>query len=213
MMMSAITERLWALLRTSGGKTLKLADSLAEHEFDAWTPRATTLYRLPRRRDHIDRHSPILPTFVFIRAAHLPDISRVLAQPINPHPSFSVFRYFGRTPLVSDAHITTLRAAEQAAMAAYARHKAAVDAAKSKTEEQERIRILRAEAPSFAIGDRVTLQHGAFTGLTATVQDDGREGRDLVINFGANWTMKVEAWQLESGEVERSSNILTGAAA
>lgn len=213
MMMTTINERLWALLRTSGARTLKLADSLADHGFEAWTPRATSLYRLPRRREYVDRNAAILPTFVFIRASHLPDISRVLAMPLNPHPPFSVFRYFGRTPLVSDANISTLRTAEANAMTAYARQKAAVDAARSKTEEQERLRQLRASAPRFSVGERVQLQHGAFTGLVATIQSDGREGRDLVINFGANWTMKVEAWQLESGEVERSGNILTDAAA
>ena len=64
----------WCILRTSGARTLALADLLTRAGFEAWSPRKTLKRmkpgvkpRLDGTRPTIEIDTPILPTFVFAR--------------------------------------------------------------------------------------------------------------------------------------------------
>ena len=173
----------WCILRTSGGKTLTLARSLVAAGIDAWTPMLVTKRRRPRSKVQIEIDAPILPTFVFARAAHIPDLYRALAAPMNPHPAFSVMRHAGRIPLVGDSSMASLRAEEQAAADEHSR----------KAERARRAKLkARGEVPP--IGTVVRVKLVAFTGMTGVVEV--AKGRAAVVNFGGGLTFTIEAWLL-----------------
>lgn len=171
----------WCILRTSGGRTLPLARSLAKAGFDVWTPMRKVRRRVPRSNARREIEAPITPTFVFARAFQLPELARVLALPVTPHPGFSIFRHAGRIPLIADREIASLRVEE----------------------EREADRARRENGKShrrvFPVGGQVRLPQGAFAGLTGVVESG--DGKAAVVSFGGSLRMTIEAWLLEPDEV------------
>lgn len=216
----------WCILRTSGGRTLALAASLNAAGLEAWTPVRTfkrqkqgSRLRLDGRRITVEIDAPILPTFVFARAAHLLDLEAAASDPTNEHPPFSVFHHAGRIPLVADREVAGLQEAERAAAASireqrYAETREEADRiriAALKTErarmralraaEAEQRNMLRAERRDFAEGERVRVDDApAMLGMSGVVISS--DGRTAMVCFGGLLTMKIEAWQLSRDSVQ-----------
>jgi len=217
----------WCILRTSGGQTLPLADYLVKVGIEAWTPRRTfrrTLQAGKKGERKVDVPAPILPTFVFARAAHLVALAKLAADETFPHPAFSIFRDVdrhgqGRHPLVGDASVQGLREAEAAAteaqrlqLEADTREEAeAIRVAALRTErerlkaarmaEAERRKALRAERRDFDPGQRVTVEEmPALAGMSGIVKRS--KGRSAIVAFGGLLTMEIEAWQLAYDKVQ-----------
>lgn len=179
----------WCILRTAGPRTLPLARSLAEAGFDVWTPRGWTQPAKRASARPANRRTaaalagepvavPIMPTFIFARADRLADLVRASRDAASEHGAFSIFRYQGRYPLVSEADLSDLRAAEQKADIARRR---------------KRTRRL-------VMGQRVTFDRGAFAGIEGVVEDQA--GKFAIVAFAGGFRMKIAAWREEFDDVE-----------
>ncbi len=204
----------WCILRTSGGRTVPLARSLAAAGFEVWTPVRTIRRPAPgqgrrlvmgQRRKLIDVDLAILPGFVFARAEQLHDLMRAAGAERSPHPSFSVFHQEGRVPLVREDSIMGLRCAELDAAAA---RQAEIDAETREEErrsraerlrtQRERRRALRREASELPIGTQVRISGvPAMSGLVGRVVWNDRGVAD--VEFSSFFKVKVETWQLMLG--------------
>lgn len=178
----------WCIIRTSPGKTLALADSLAGAGFDVWTPRQVQTRTRPRSTIKVEREMPIAPTFVFARASHIVELSALRAEATLQHPAFSIFRHAGRVPLIADAEVVGLRRAE----------------------ERARVNSRRSKRRAYVLGQRLKMTQGAYTGMTGVVQDI--KGRFVAVNFGGNIEMKIDSWRDDVDVVEDASPHLGAAA-
>lgn len=181
----ATSSNLWCILRTSGARTLRLERSLVGAGFEAWTPKEGQSRKRPRSSSRIDVVVPIAPTFVFVRAERLADVARALAQPVSPHPPFSIFQHAGRIPLVREAALASLRAAEE----------------KAARREKRSHRYI------YPRGAKVKTDEPAFVGLTGVVEDG--DGKHAVVTFGGSFRMKIATWLLRADDVSdaQSSDI------
>lgn len=111
----------WCILRTSSRHTIPLSETLAEDGYEVWTPIETRTIRVPRKNVKREIRLPIMPSYVFARAAQLIDLLQLAAMPVKPrrqsgkpaHAGFSVMHAFGdQIPLVPDVHLTELRRIE-----------------------------------------------------------------------------------------------------
>jgi hypothetical protein len=171
------------MLRTSPGRTLSLAKSLADAGLDVWTPSEIQSRRRPRSKATFEIQAPIMPTFVFARAAIIPDLLRILALPISPHPAFSVFRHLGRIPLLHDSEILNLRAVE-------------------------RNRLKKSHRYVFPVGGKVNVAEGNFTGLEGIVE--GGDGKYALVCFGGSMQFKIATFLLRSEDIDGSSSEASG---
>ena len=172
-------ERGWIILRTNGRRTLTLAQSLNDAGIEAWTPREIRKRRLPRgRKGFKETEEPIVPSFVFARAAHLPDLLRAIALPTSPHPQFSIFQHAGRAPVVADAGLQYLQSAESEA----------------------RLARLKSSKHQIEIGARVCPTEGAFAGLDGIVEHVS--GRSAQVCFNNCFRVTVATWLLVGEGVE-----------
>ena len=171
----------WCILRTSGGRTLNLARSLAEAGFDVWTPRETLSRRVPRKKTLMDREVAILPTFVFARAVHIPELAAALALPVNPHPTFSIFRYLGDIPLLADREMKSLRDVEDVA----------------------RLRELKKTRNVVPVGTTVTMNEGAFAGLSGVVTKS--DGKFALVAFGGAFEVNIASFLIRTDGVQQAS--------
>jgi transcription antitermination factor NusG len=155
----------WCILRTSGRKTILLADSLKRHGVEAWTPREIRKQRLPRSRAVEERTIAIMPTFVFARASHLGYLANETQNYKSPHPQFSVQLYQNRFPLIADGELRALRDAER------------------KTIPLEKV-------SGYNPGDIVRIGQGGFAGLSGIVQTS--DGKHTMIAFsGSKLAVKI----------------------
>lgn len=109
------TEGGWCILRTTGGRTLRLASSLRDVGIEAWTPSHIQKRRRPRTGVKVDREVAMVPTFVFAPSSRLTELLDLAMLRISAHPAFSLFRFGGRIPVIADQDIADLRAAEERA--------------------------------------------------------------------------------------------------
>lgn len=178
----------WCILRTTGAKTLALANSLAAAGMEVWTPRMVQRRRMPRSNVTREREMAIAPTFVFVRADHLAELIAVRALPVNPHPAFSLFVYAGRIPLIADADVSGFRAEE----------------------ERAALKARRETRRALVLGQRVKLTDGAYAGLSGIVERDN--GEFALVAFAGGMTMKIATWLL-SNDVVNDQSAQLGAAA
>ncbi len=167
----------WCILRTGPARTLKLAASLQAAGLDAWTPTGVVYRRVLRGKKGTTPHdAPIAPGFVFVRAGLLPAVVRILANPLSPHPAFSLFRQLGAPGFVAEQELSFLRALE----------------------ERERKRARRGtKVEPYEAGQSVTLS-GAWTGLSAVVERS--DGRVTLLKIGP-LMIKVETCALRADSV------------
>lgn len=183
-MTGKLAER-WCILTTSPGRTILVAKSLIEAGMEAWTPSQTLTRRRARSRKEIEVEVPLAPTFVFVRALHLPDVVSILSSPVSRHPQFSLFRHAGRTPLIADSEMEALRREER-----WRRDEATV-------------KKLKAQARRFAQGERVRVAEGVLAGWTGVIEMPGRKAP--LVNLGFGRPINIEAWMLEpSGLLEEA---------
>jgi transcription antitermination factor NusG len=178
----------WCILRTAGPRTLPLAKSLGDAGLEVWTPASVVQRRQGRSRERVDVDAPIMPTFVFARAHHLSELLGYASSPISPHPSFSVFHYYDRIPILADREIEALRTVEGRA----------------------RLARRKAERHVFPAGQKVCVPDGPFAGLIGVVEDEGN-GKYALVCFG-EWRLKVATFLLQPSDVEQTKHI-SGAAA
>jgi transcription antitermination factor NusG len=174
----AVADGHWCILRTSGGRTLPLARSLVDADFEVWTPVETISRRRPRSKIKIDIEAPIMPTFVFARAWHLPELLACASSPINEHPSFSVFHYAGKIPLVAEREVEGLRREEHRAMR----------------------RVQRTQRKDFAIGERVRVPEGPFAGMSGVVQQS--DGKFALVGFAGTMRVKIATFLLDADALQ-----------
>lgn len=170
----------WAILRTSGARTLPLVRSLNGDGIDAWSPRKM----LERRRGHnripFKVEVPILPTFAFVPAAMCDEIRGILAQPINPHPGFRLFTYRDAIPLILDIELAELRLVEERASIAIRKRE------RYRFEDRARVRVEDVES--------------AFLGMSGVVESC--DGKRAWVNFGGNLRVQIGAWKLLTEQVK-----------
>lgn len=175
--MGAIINGAWCILRTSGAKTLPLADSLDLSGLCVWTPRKMQVRRRPGGKLTVERESPITPTFVFAAAGELMELSSILAKPVSPHPPFSIFRHAGRVPLIADGEIDGLR----------------------REEDREKIYVSRSRRRGLVIGQRVRFDTGAIAGMEGVIRD--QMGDYALISFAGGVTLKIASWLLPENDI------------
>lgn len=192
----------WCILRTSGAKTLPLAEALSAGGFDAWSPRAVSLVAATKRKPASERAAPIVPTFVFVRARQLDDLWRARSLPTSNIPGFHILQLGGRAPEISDLSLSALRVEEARALRIYEAHVAARDAGEARVKrieqlrtEQARRKALRTEVKAIADGAEVTVTDApAFAGMVGTIVSGN--GRSYVVGFGGMMQWTIEAWQI-----------------
>lgn len=134
----------WFILRCSGANTLRLAQSLAWADIEAWAPALTSKKRTPRRPSHRIERTAIMPRFVFVRCAHKAQIQAIREDPLSPHPKFWFLHDGEGHAEVADAALDSLRVAEE----------------KGKPIEQAR---------QWQTGERVRYPASGFEGLVGSV--------------------------------------------
>lgn len=165
----------WCILRCKPARTLLLAVSLNEAGLEAWTPTATIKRRRPGGRSGTEaRDVPLTPTFVFARAAALPDLQREARDPTSSHPAFSVFRYYGAVPILSDREVERLRVAERQSTP-------------------------KAHRRTFATGSTIKPSEGPYAGMSGVVKHS--DGRHTIVAFGGWMDVKIETFAIRSGDV------------
>lgn len=115
----------WIILRTQGRHTMRLAETLTEDGYEAWTPVETRVFRVPRMNARRTVKLPIMPSYVFARSEHLFDMIELAAMVPKPrrsprpeggtqpgHADFSVMHYNDRIPVIEDRHLQSLRLIE-----------------------------------------------------------------------------------------------------
>jgi hypothetical protein len=197
----------WCILRTSPAKTLGLVRSLTATGIDAWSPKHIVFRRRPRS-NHVDElEVPIAPTFVFVRAVHFAQVLFLqFSETPTEHPQFSVFRLYGRAPLVNDEEIWGLREEEAKKLEAARDERAALDLARRRAEDKRAQSVRREQrragrrAPSdIEPGTQVAVQDSAWTGMTGILM--GIDGQTAHIDFGGPFGVKVDAWLLSPATV------------
>jgi transcription antitermination factor NusG len=173
----------WCVVTTNSRRTLGLAASFASAGIEAWTPRQMCKRQIPVRGraartapQYREIEEPIMPGFLFVRAHHLPDLLRALAQPINPHPAFSIFQLSRGAPLIKDAEIKGLRERE-----ARAKHAVRKDYA-------------------LPVGHKIRLDTGPLAGLDGIVVEASNKATTIV--FNRLLRIKIDTFQLLTNAVE-----------
>lgn len=181
----------WIILRTAGRHTLRLANTLSEDGYEAWTPVETRNIRIPRANVRRTVKLPIMPSYVFARAHDLIDLIQLAAMKPKPrraprkidehsqpaHADFSVMHYHDRIPVIADGHLQSLRQ---------------IEAKRSPRQKADRV---------FANGlsVRVKMEGGSFAGMTGKVERSDH-GATLVC-FDNRLTVKISTRFLEANEI------------
>lgn len=164
----------WCILRTAGQRTMPLLNSLTEAGFKAWTPIVTVKRRLPRRRERVEALAPLMPTFVFVAASHLPELVRIARALSSKHPEFSIFKFDGRVPVLADHQLEQLRLAEKRSVPTRRR-------------------------PTIAPGTTVKPGEGAYAGLEGVVKRS--DGKYTLVAFGGWMDVQIETLLLTGDQV------------
>lgn len=171
----------WCILRTSGRHTLALADHLRGQGFEAWSPVEHQVRRLPRRRVTAERQVPMVPTFVFAKAAHLLDLIALSEIP-GRDIAFTIFREERRVPVIADRELQPLRDEEAHTLA----------------RTQKAMRQGRRSERVYARGEPVRVPEGSFAGMTGIVEDG--DGRFTLVCFGGAVSVKISTFLLVPDE-------------
>ncbi len=127
----------------------------------------------------------MMPTFAFAPASTLPELMRLSRSPLSDHPSFSIFRFGGRIPLLHEREVERLRTAERQAV-------------------PKRRRAI------MVVGATVRPNEGAYAGLSGVVK--ASDGQWTIVGFGGWMDVKIETFLLTGDEV-RTDEALPGIAA
>jgi hypothetical protein len=171
----------WCILRTAGQRTLILAKSLTDAGFDAWTPAETRKHKLRGgKTGEAEKTMALMPTFVFVRCRHLPELHSISTSPSSPHPAFSLFRYLGQFPILADREVERLREIEH-------RH------------------LPKGQRITMPIGATVRPKEGPYTGMSGIVEAS-KNGATMVF-FGGWMKVKIDTFILERTDIEQMQPI------
>jgi hypothetical protein len=181
----------WCILTTAATRTLPLARALTNAGVVAWTPaRMERRVGRGKQRDKVVQvEVAITPTFVFADATRVDDLLRSLALPVSPYPAFRIMRHGDRIPLVSNAGLASLRAAEERFAAS----------------------LLKTTRRKVAIGTTVRMSKGAFAGMTGVVE--GGTDKEAKVNFGSGFVVSIASYLLGTDVVQAKPQPITGIAA
>lgn len=124
---------------------MAVAQSLRDAGYEAWAPTKVIQKRRPRSTQRREVTLAVLPGYVFAKAVHLTDLLVEASRPVSRFPKFTVFRYCGRIPLVSERSLDNLRKIER-----------------RNTPEKA--------ARQFKKGEAVRITEGGFAGMTGVVK-------------------------------------------
>lgn len=164
-------EQQWCILRTRGSNTLRLASALDLLGIPSWTPIEIQL-RSKSKRSAAEVMVSVMPTYVFASAEYLTDLFALASSPVSAAPSFSVFKYRDRVPLVADGQLASLKRIEREAAA-------------------------KRQPVRFTNGATVRTPDGPFQGLTGQVIENTRGEFTLVAFPGFTIPVKFASWKLE----------------
>lgn len=183
----------WCILRMSGPGTMRVATSLAGAGLNVWTPVETQVRRLPRSKKTTERELPVMPTYAFAPAEHLPALLSLSMAAHSAHPPFSIFRHGDHFPLIAGRSLTPLREAE--------------DRQREAARKRQR---KGAPVPHFDPGTPVKVEEGAAAGMSGVVRT--QKGRKVVVAFpNSLMTWDIDALLLVSDVL--SGDLLHGIAA
>lgn len=176
----------WIILRTQGKNTLRLAQTLTEDGYEAWTPVETRKIVIPSKNVRREAKLPIMPSYVFARSAHLIDLLQLADMKPKPrrsanqpaHADFSVMHFHDRIPAIPDGHLHQLRRIEAKT----------APKAKAKLKFQDGVSV------------RVKTEGGSFAGMSGRVEKSD-EGATLVC-FDNRLTVKISTCLLETDSVQ-----------
>ena len=179
----------WCILRTSGPRTLKLAQSLAAAGFEVWTPVRTIRQtgRGRKRKEVVLKEVPLAPCLIFARAVHGLDLLRLRREPAS---RFDLLRDENGVALVRDAALNGLRAAE----------------------ERFRRSLLKSTRRQLVVGSSIRLTSGGFAGMSGVVKQ-GRKGKAVVDLGGIFGEVEIASYLVESDVVSPAASPNVGLAA
>ncbi len=190
----------WVVLRMAGPRTLPVVRSLKRAGIDVWTPVRKVRRTLPRSRKYRDIEMAELPSFAFAAEQDLEQLRLIVADPLSPHPAFTLLAHKGHYPRVTHAALQPLRD-----------HEAGLAERWESFERSDRLSRKRrgGAARAYVLGTRVKLPDTAFEGLVGTVVENLRSGQ-LVILFEQGGKITVdscfaEAIHLSSGKPEQGT--------
>lgn len=134
----------------------------------------------------MERAVPIMPTFVFAKAGHVPELVRLADDPRKAHEDFSVFHYFGRIPIIADVELESLRSEE------------------NRVAPKQKQRV-------YGEGETVRIPEGSFAGMTGIVE--GGDARFTFVCFGGNVRVKISTFLLRQDGVDGLQSATQAAAA
>jgi transcription antitermination factor NusG len=165
----------WCILRTKGGRTLRLAQTLAEDGYEVWTPVETRTLRIPRANARRQVKLPIMPSYVFAKAFQLIDLIQLADLAVKPrrgkglmkpaHDNFRVMRCLGGIPFIPDAELNALRQLEA------------------------KLTPRQMAARTFGGGATVRVEGGSFGGMSGTVETSNRA--QTTVRFGERFVVKI----------------------
>jgi transcription antitermination factor NusG len=175
----------WIILRTCGRHTLRLAETLSEDGYEAWTPIETRAIRIPRANVRRTAKLPIMPSYVFAKAEHIIDLIQLSAMKPKPrrlsnqpaHADFTVMHFHDRIPIIAEHHLQSLRTIE----------------AKRTPRAKAAVRF----EPGVQV--KVRTEGGSFAGMKGRVERS--DCGDTLVCFDSRLTVKISTSLLAPDEV------------
>lgn len=162
------------IIRMAGPRTLNVVQALQARGVDVWTPTGMRRNFKPRSTKYTDKTAPLLPTFAFARAEHIPQLLEITHSPAADI-RFSVFQRGEDIPTVSSAALQPLLDYEAEQHAIWVGFIEAQDRA-------DRRKRKKTTARCYVMGQRVKVEKPAFAGLTGEIVEIRSNG-DLVLEF------------------------------
>lgn len=174
----------WIILRTSGRHTLRLASSLKDDGYEVWTPTEVKKIRIPRMNVRRSVTLPLLPSYVFAKAAHMIDLLQLSDRQFKAHADFSVMRMSDSIPLIGDEQLQSLRQLEaRRTPLAKAQHK--FDA---------------------GVEVRVKVEGGSFAGMAGVIRKSDH-GHSLVC-FDGRLSVKIPTCLLQENNLQMERSVM-----
>ncbi|SFP98730.1 hypothetical protein [Sphingomonas rubra] len=181
----------WCILTTASVRTLALAASLRESGMRAWTPVRTERRkgRGKSRNEVVSFDVAITPTFVFVGAEHKAELIQAGYLPVSPYPAFRIMRHRGAIPVIADASLAPLRAAE----------------------DRFRRSLLKSTRQRVEAGTTWRMTKGAFAGMTGIVERGG--DKDARVSFGSGFVVTIASYLFGTDVVQAGTEPDLGLAA
>ncbi len=170
----------WCILRAAPASTLPLAKSLTRAGMEVWIPIEQITRRLPRANVKRVIDTAILPSYLFVRASHIPELIEMMEAPHKDHREFRLFRHLGMIALIADDTLAPLRLLER-----------------------KRRNVPKADSP-LKVGATIRLEDGGFAGLSGVIEKPGSNFSFVRIEgFGS--ALKIANYYLLPSNLENDS--------